>query len=405
MRAADLAFETASALGANRMRTFLTVLGIVIGIGAVIAMTALIGGVRNALLGQMGLQAARMVQIYVNGYPLTQSELDRLEMRLADYEFLIGTVYGWGEFTAGEVAGQATVNGVDPRYFEASGPALEAGAFFTQEDSDEAAQKIVIDTQAVRDLFQTDRAEDALGRSVRIAGGDYTVVGVIESSSAMVGGEEVYINAYAPIGTVEQRLASGSSGFANVVGFAREGADIDALIEQTKTEIAAIRGIDADAADENVFVDSMKAVIDQVNSFTMSFQLIGGSVAGISLLVGGIGIMNMMLTNVTERIREIGLRRALGARRGDITAQFLLEAVAVCLTGGVFGIALGYGLSWALAVAVGSMGMASVPIEPVMSAASIGMATGLCVLIGVVFGYYPARRAAKLDPVEALRYQ
>ena len=405
MRAADLAFETASALGANRMRTFLTVLGIVIGIGAVIAMTALIGGVRNALLGQMGLQAARMVQIYVNGYPLTQSELDRLEMRLADYEFLIGTVYGWGEFTAGEVAGQATVNGVDPRYFEASGLALEAGAFFTQEDSDEAAQKIVIDTQAVRDLFQTDRAEDALGRSVRIAGGDYTVVGVIESSSAMVGGEEIYINAYAPIGTVEQRLASGSSGFANVVGFAREGADIDALIEQTKTEIAAIRGIDADAADENVFVDSMKAVIDQVNSFTMSFQLIGGSVAGISLLVGGIGIMNMMLTNVTERIREIGLRRALGARRGDITAQFLLEAVAVCLTGGVFGIALGYGLSWALAVAVGSMGMASVPIEPVMSAASIGMATGLCVLIGVVFGYYPARRAAKLDPVEALRYQ
>jgi putative ABC transport system permease protein len=139
-----------------------------------------------------------------------------------------------------------------------------------------------------------------------------------------------------------------------------------------------------------------------------AFQLLMTAVAGVSLVVGGIGIMNMMLTNVTERIREIGLRKALGATRGNITAQFLLESVALCLVGGVFGILLGYGgasLLAGIASSSGALGTGEMVITPVISPTAVGLATGICVGIGVLFGFYPAWRASKLDPVEALRYQ
>ena len=154
----------------------------------------------------------------------------------------------------------------------------------------------------------------------------------------------------------------------------------------------------------------MKSMIDSFNSVMFTFQLLMTSVASISLVVGGIGIMNMMLTNVTERIREIGLRKALGARRSDITRQFLLESVCLTLAGGVIGIVLGYLGAFALGgvatslLASGDSGM-SLTVTPVIEPMAVLGATGICVLIGVVFGYYPARRAAKLDPVESLHYQ
>ena len=152
----------------------------------------------------------------------------------------------------------------------------------------------------------------------------------------------------------------------------------------------------------------MQSVIDELDAMMSSFQLMMTAVASISLLVGGIGIMNMMLTNVTERIREIGLRKALGARSSDITKQFLLESVCLCVVGGVIGIVVGYLGSFALTGLAGGMldvGGESAAIVPVIDVQSVLMATGICVLIGILFGYYPARRAARLDPVESLRYQ
>lgn len=164
-----------------------------------------------------------------------------------------------------------------------------------------------------------------------------------------------------------------------------------------------------------IWVYSMKSSIDQLDTFMMSFQLIMGSVAGISLLVGGIGIMNMMLTNVTERIREIGVRRALGARGRDITMQFLTESAVLCVTGGVIGTIAGYAIAWGLAFAAGAFGLdmgamtgmsgSGATLTPAIEPGAIAIAVGISILIGLVFGYYPARRAAKLDPVECLRYQ
>ena len=153
---------------------------------------------------------------------------------------------------------------------------------------------------------------------------------------------------------------------------------------------------------------SMKSMIDSVNATMSSFSILMTTVASISLLVGGIGIMNMMLTNVTERIREIGLRKALGARRFDITRQFMLESVCLCLIGGLIGVVLGYVGSFALTglVADAFMGEESgTEVRPIIDAGTVVMATTICLVTGIVFGWYPARRAARLDPVESLHYQ
>lgn len=187
---------------------------------------------------------------------------------------------------------------------------------------------------------------------------------------------------------------------------------MNALVEKTKTQVARIQHIADEDIEDMIYVYSMKESIEALDNFMNSFALIAGSIASISLLVGGIGIMNMMLTNVTERIREIGLRRALGATRTDITAQFLAESIAISLAGGVIGIIAGHAGSWALALIASSTGLVAeiggsggAMLVPAISLSAVGFATGVCVFIGLVFGYYPARRAARLDPVEALRYQ
>ena len=214
---------------------------------------------------------------------------------------------------------------------------------------------------------------------------------------------------------MSQEFGDGWDYLSSVVGLAREGADIESVQEQTIEQIAKVKNIPEEERENMIWVYSMKSSIDQLDTFMMSFQLIMGSVAGISLLVGGIGIMNMMLTNVTERIREIGVRRALGARGRDITMQFLTESAVLCVTGGVIGTIAGYAIAWGLAFAAGAFGLdmgamtgmsgSGATLTPAIEPGAIAIAVGISILIGLVFGYYPARRAAKLDPVECLRYQ
>jgi len=399
MRLRDLLYETFTAIRANRVRSLLTILGIVIGIAAVIAMTALIDGIKMSLVGQLGLNQSRLVYIYC--YPdtrqVTMDDLKQLELNVPDYEFVSATSFYSGKATNGTRSlDSAQIIGCDENYFTAVGSKLVSGRFLTADECTGSSMSVVIDQQVVTKLWGSS-ATDVVGQSIRINDDSYSVVGVVEAggmNSQMI---------YMPYSTLTTRV-SGYSSIDQIIGYAREDADMSTIGDKTKSFLIKYFDISEENQDYAVSITTMKSIMDQLDATMASFQLLMTTVAGVSLVVGGIGIMNMMLTNVTERIREIGLRKALGARSSDITKQFLLESVMLCIVGGVFGILLGYGGAWALAsVASGMAGIGQ--IVPIISPTAVAMAPGICVLIGMVFGYGPARRAAKLDPVESLRYQ
>ena len=398
MKIRDLIVETWSALESNRGRSLLTILGIVIGIAAVIAMTALIGGIRASLIGQLGLDQARVV--YISAYSerqLTTDDAPRLEQGLPDYEFITPMVYSWSEMTSSVKKGDGQIQGVETDFFQAMNLNLVDGRSISSRDVSQSERVVVVDKVVVKNLFDNpDYA--AVGQQLRIGNDQFTIVGIVDSGQ-MYGSGTVYM----PITTACTRVL-GSKNVSEFVGFAREGADMDNIVSRTQSYLAAYLNLTPEDAEMQTYVYSMKAMIDSVNATMASFQLLMTTVASISLLVGGIGIMNMMLTNVTERIREIGLRKALGARATDITRQFLLESVTLCVVGGIVGIITGYRGSFALAGLASSL-VDGAEVVPVIEPSAVFMATGICVAIGVLFGFYPARRAAKLNPVESLHYQ
>jgi putative ABC transport system permease protein len=401
MRASDLVQETWQALDANRGRSLLTVLGIVIGISAVIAMTALIGGIKNSLMGSLGLESSRAMYLYVSSVDgMTSDDLSQIEQNVSGYDFLTGAVGASADVTTGTTSKGASVTGVEPRYFSLMGSKIAQGRLFTDAEEKSGAQLAVIDQNGAKDLFGDD-ADNAVGRVVRIGGDDYSIVGVLKSTSLTSMGS---VSIYLPRMTAQMRVTGGATTYSQVYGLASSGTDIDDLTQRTTSYLASYFKVPDEQVKNVIDVESMKSAIDSVSSLMTSFQVLMTAVAGISLLVGGIGIMNMMLTNVTERIREIGLRKALGAKRRDITTQFLLESVTLCLTGGAIGIALGLLGATGLAGIV-SLLQPSLQVSPLIAPDSVLFAVGVCVAIGIIFGYYPARRAARLDPIESLHYQ
>ena len=405
MSARDLIQEALHSLEANKGRSLLTILGIVIGIASVIAMTSLIGGIQNSLVNSLGLNAARMVQIY-SSQELTESDIEKLQKLVPQIEQIGIVDSAYTEYKTGDKSYTVMAQGVDSDMLDAVGASkLVAGRTYSQAESQSGSRVALISRNGADQLYGNE--QDALGKTIKVSNGEVQIVGVIDGGSDSMGSLTLYM----PRETISGLFGDENPSFPSVTALAAEGTDMDELCKTIESKVRAMKGIEEEEEEyDSVSATSMKSAIDALNSFMGAFSLIMGAVASISLLVGGIGIMNMMLTNVSERIREIGIRRALGASRRDITAQFLAESSALCVTGGLLGVLIGYLLAWGLTFFAASSGImsefgATGTITPSFSITTVLIAFAVSVGIGVIFGFYPARRAAKLDPVECLRYQ
>ncbi len=397
MRARDLTSETMVSLTSNRARSFLTILGIVVGITAVIVMVSIGNGTKASITGELSAMGSNLLMVTANaeGGPTAK------DLTLKDAE-AITTVPGVGAVAPASMGQSAVVaesnsvnvsiTGTTESYPAIRSIETSVGAWFSADDVSRSARVAVLGSSTADDLFGS--GSNPVGQRVRIGGTQFTVVGVAASkgSSGMTNDDEAV---YVTLGAQQQYL--GSSDGLSIVYVQSATQEGMAVVKSSIENLLMSRHNVNDSTKADFEVTSMGELSATVDSITSLLTVVLGSIAGISLVVGGIGIMNMMLTNVTERIREIGLRKAIGATRTDITSQFLAEAVALTMVGGLVGIALGWGIS-ATVSAVSTF-------EMTVTGGSVALAFGVSTAIGLVFGYYPARRAAKLDPIEALRYQ
>lgn len=404
----DLLYEIGQALKANKGRSALTILGIVIGIAAVVALTSLVAGMKQDLLSQVGADQARLIQFYATD-SVSKADLDYVKKTVPGYEKLAFFESKAGaEVSTKSKSVQSTIYTIEAGLMERMGKSypLNKGRYFTESDDKGARMVCILDAETTKQLFGSDDA-DAVGKVVKIGNDNYSVIGTLKRQGSSMFG--MGSTAFVPLTTAEVRLgAHGDSGHL-FIGIAEEKADPDQLKNKTIEKLKQRQPQHAKSESKDAGMDSItgytqKDMADMVNQITGVFSAILSSVASISLLVGGIGIMNMMLTNVTERIREIGLRKSIGAKSRDIVNQFLGESIFLCLVGGLVGLLVGYLGALGIAGLIGIF-MPDMAVKPIVTPSIALTAFGVSAFIGILFGWGPARRAAKLDPVESLRHQ
>ena len=393
MRITDLLYETFSALTANKVRSLLTILGIIIGIAAVILLVALMQGYEQTLFDQMGGDQANLLTFWGDGFK--EKDRQKLKQAFPDIRLIESTIqYPGTPSYDGKEAGWGTT-GVSELYTEVQKVSIVSGRWFTQEEHRSASQVIVLGRGFADELFGKDI--DPIGRQVSIGKREFTVIGVTGTSSMSM---DFYTN------FVTQRAGDKYLADANFYG----GENLFVLFERGTDMSLAGQEVQSylniNYGEDRYWVNNFADFAEEIRKVFSVLTLIVSAIAGISLVVGGIGIMNMMLTTVTERIREIGLRKALGAKRSAIILQFLMESVILCVLGGLIGVLMGYLGSILGAYLIRMFAADQVgDFRSKLALWSIALAVGVSSFIGLVFGIYPARRAAKLDPVEALRYQ
>lgn len=400
--------EALESLSANKLRSGLTILGIVIGVGAVIAMLGVGQGAQNAITGSISGIGSNLLFVFSGNFqedvrnvkPLTKSDAAAIgdPFQAPSVAAVAPVVQGDAEASyAGEKV-TATLTGVTPAYAEVRNYRLTEGEFINDEHILGRASVVLLGPEVADKLFG--RREGVTGEIIRINGQPFRVIGVLESKGGGAFGSQDDVM-LVPLSTAETRLLRRTRDRVDVIFVQAISAD---AVKQASDEVANIlrtrHRVELGADDFTIFSQDDFVATAQVITSVLTVFL--GGIAGISLLVGGIGIMNIMLVSVTERTREIGLRKALGARRRDILIQFLTESSLLSLFGGLIGI----GLGWLIAFAVGQIAASSgTPLTPSIGLDSILLATLFSTAVGLFFGLYPANRAAGLEPVEALRYE
>lgn len=403
----------------HKMRSMLTMLGMVFGVGAVIAMLAVgEGASREALdqirrLGSHNIiissqkpveqAASGAMNVRMNIYGLLYDDLDRIRQSYESVESVVPAKLIRGQ---GRVEGRTLelrIVGTTPDWSSLVQRNLLAGRNMIQRDLDENSNVVVLTEHGVRKLLA---GRQTLGSRVLINSGYYTVIGVVQSeqtqSSAMQTPDQ-NIDAYIPINVAVERYGdisvtrSSGSRSRELVELHQIIVQVDSIENVEPTAAAIKRMLDNNHPKGDFSLSVPLALLRQAESTQRTFNIVLGSIAGISLLIGGIGIMNIMLASVTERTKEIGIRRAIGAKRKQIIGQFLIETVVLSVTGGLIGIGIGLLIPWVITI------VAQMPTA--VTAWSVGLSVVISVGIGIVFGMYPAMRAANLDPIVALRHE
>lgn len=414
-------------LKANKMRALLTMLGIIIGIASVIAIMTVGSSMTTSVTDSMSAMGANNITVGLkqkedqesteegmefgsSGAAKNPDEddyftLEMLENYCETYAASISAIsatesVGSGQLQDGNLYANVSVSGVSLGYFMANDTTIVAGDFFSERQMDDADMVAMISDKAVDNLFGGDY-ESAIGNTVQVSLNDryysFTVVGVYEYEQSSMGfstssEKDVTTTCYIPLRTAKS--VNHSTGYSQFTVVTAQGVDADEFASVTESFFDVYYRNNRNF-EPNAY--SMASIVDTMSSMLSTITMAISVIAGIALLVGGIGVMNIMLVSITERTREIGTRKALGAPNSSIRLQFIVESIVICLIGGIIGIILGVVMG---IVFSNLLGTAAVP-----SVNSIILSISFSMAIGVFFGYYPANKAAKMDPIEALRYE
>jgi putative ABC transport system permease protein len=407
MTTRDIIEETYAALSGNKVRSGLTMLGIVIGIGSVIAMVSIGQGAQGSITSRIqsigsnlvlitpGVQRGTGAQVSAgrgSAQSLTQADADAIAREITIAKAIAPEISRRYQVTAKGTNTNTSVIGTTAAYPEVRNVEIDEGSFVSGQHITSLSKVAVLGPTTRDDLFGV--GAEAVGATIRINNIQFKVIGVTKAKGGSgFGSQDDAI--YVPLSTAQRYLAGDA--YVTTISVSAVDAESMSEIQQQITDLLLLRHHISDATQADFSVLNQADIVATASSVTQTFTILLAAIAGISLIVGGIGIMNMMLTTVTERTREIGLRKAIGAKNADISMQFLTEAVALTFIGGFFGIVLGWGVAWGITY----FGI----LQTSVSLSSVLLAFGVSALIGIVFGYYPARRAASLSPIEALRYE
>lgn len=405
MKFQDILQETYTALSANKARSGLTILGIVIGIGSVIAMVSIGQGASGQIQSSIEGLGSNLLTVspgfaqqgrgFVSAgrgsaQTLQNDDVDVVR-QIAGVAYVSPERQGRYQIVAAGNNTNSTVIGASPEYAMVRNISVANGSFISESNMRSMGRVAVLGPTVAQDLFG--EGNDPVGKTIRVNRLNFKVIGVLQAK-----GSAGFFNPddtiYVPLTTMQKILAGGE--YLSSIAISVETKDLMPQVQEEATfALADKHRVDPANADFSIL--SQADILGTLTQVTDTFTIFLAAVAGISLIVGGIGIMNMMLTTVTERTREIGLRKAIGAKKKHISMQFLSEAVMLTFLGGVAGVALG----WIISILVTSFA----GIATQVSLQSVILAFGVSAAIGIIFGYYPARRAASLNPIEALRYE
>jgi putative ABC transport system permease protein len=407
MNTKDIIHETYSALLSNKIRTSLTMLGIIIGIASVIVMVAIGQGAQTSIQSSIQSIGSNLIQIRPgtqsgpgeqvsqgrgSARTLTQADADAIVEKINSVKAVAPELSSRYQVTAKGTNTNTSIVGTTAAYLSVRNLEIDSGNFITDQNDKSLSKVAVLGPTTRDDLFG--EGSDVVGQTIRINGMQFKVIGVTKAKGGSgFGSQDDMI--FIPLSSAQKFLAGDE--YLSTVSVQVVDSDSMGTVQTDITDLLLERHNISASADADFSIMNQNDIVQTASSVTSIFTILLASVAGISLVVGGIGIMNMMLTTVTERTREIGLRKAIGAKNKDISKQFLIEAIALTAIGGIIGMILGIGISFG----VNLTGL----LQTKVSVSSILLAFGVSALIGIVFGYYPARRASKLNPIEALRYE